>query len=49
MIAGENNNITCLGLILKNFIYELGGSFYIIASFNKILITNTQFINFTSE
>ena len=49
MIAGENNSITCSGLIIKNFISELGGAFYSNAPFNTFSITNTSFLNVTSN
>ena len=49
MIAGENNYVTCFGLILKHFTSELGGAFYSGAPSNKISINNSEFTNFTCE
>lgn len=49
MIADTNNSVTCSGMILKNFVSELGGAIYSKSHFNKISITNASFSNFISE
>ena len=49
MITDTNNFVICSGLIIKNFVSELGGVVYCNAPFNTISITNTTFNNFISE